>query len=224
MIPFRAGHGPLAAITLVAPVVLVALLGATGPALIAAITAGLTYDLLLTRPYYQLVIDDPDDIAATITLLAVGVTVGLLNSRLIRLTARDAARRNELHHLLQFAQTTTTSPTDEELTAQACKQMTAILDLRDCRWHPGYHGTNAPILLPDGNIMGYLTALNPDRAKLPDHLELPARIGSTELGRFILTPRTRPRRQPTSIEERLTAATIAALYAAATPSPAHPNQ
>jgi hypothetical protein len=67
--------------------------------------------------------------------------------------------------------------------------------------------------MPDGNIMGYLTALNPDRAKLPDHIELPAAVGTTEVGRFLLTSRSR---HPTSIEERLTAATIAALYAAAT--------
>jgi K+-sensing histidine kinase KdpD len=219
MIPFRAEHAPVAAIVLVAPVVLIAVLGATGPALAAALTAGLAYDLFLTEPYYQLVIDDPDDITATVTLLAVGMTVGLLNSRLVRVAARDATRRNELRHLLQFVRTATVSPTLDKLTTEACAQIAAVLDLRECRWNAGYHGTNAPVLLPDGNIMGYITALNPDRAKLPDHVELPASVGNTELGRFILTARAE---HPTSAEERLTAATIAALYAAASPS--HPRQ
>jgi hypothetical protein len=211
LIPLRAEHGHATAIVLVVPVLIVAVIGATGPAILAALAAGLAYDLLLTEPYYKLVIDDPDDVTAAITLVVVGLVVGLLSSQLARLSARDAARRNELHHLLEFARSTTIGNDEQALLDAACSHISAVLDLRACRWHAGYQGGGGPMLLPDGSIMGYVTELNPDRAILPEDLELPALVGNDERGRFILTPR--PGRI-TSLEERLTAATIANMFAA----------
>jgi hypothetical protein len=212
LIPFRADHGRAMAIILVVPVVLVATLGATGPAVVAALSAGLAYDVFLTEPYNRFVIDDPDDITAAIILVLVGLVVGVLNSRLVRTSARDAARRVELDHLLTFAQTTTTHPDETRLVADACAHISAVLDLEDCRWRGGYHGRAGAVLLPDGNVIGDLGGLEPDRARLPRDLELPARAGDTELGRFILTPR---RGSVASFEERRTAATIAQLFASA---------
>ena len=212
MIPVRADHGRAAVIVLVVPVMVVALLGATGPAAAAAVCAALVYDLLLTEPYYSPAVDDPDEIVAAVTLAAVGLVVGVLNARLIRLTTRDAARRNELRQLVEFARTTTRPNTEDDLTREACEHIRAVLNLRRCRWHAGYHGLAGPVLLPDGNVTGFETALNPDRATLPDDLELPARAGATELGRFILTPTPH---HVSSFEERLTAVSVAALYAGA---------
>lgn len=211
LVPVRNDHGRTTAIVLVLPVVVVAVLGATGPAVVAALAAGLAYDLFLTEPYHRLVISDTDDIVAAATLVAVGLAVGLLSSRLIRLTARDTTRRDELRHLLEFARAATTPHADADLNSEACRHISALLGLRDCRWQPGYLGTAAPVLGPNGEITGYLTGLEADRAHLPPTVELPAIAGSDELGRFVLAPS--PDRV-TSLEERLTAATIAALYAA----------
>ncbi len=61
--------------------------------------------------------------------------------------------------------------------------------------------------------MGRLTALNPDRATLPEHLEIPVRVDGDLLGRFVLVPTDR---HVASYEERVTAATIAALFGTAT--------
>lgn len=217
LIPFREDHGRTTAIVLVVPVIVVAVLGATGPAIVAAVSAGLSYDVLLTRPYYHVVIDDTDDLTTTIILLLVALAVGLLSSRLVRTTARDVARRDELHHLLAFARAVTEPHTGTALTDEATRRIAAVLNLRACRWSPGYHGTTAPILLPTGQITGHITALEADRATLPPTLELPAITGTTELGRFILTATPH---HTSSLEERFTAATIAALYATATPPPA----
>ena len=207
LVPLREDHTSTLAIIIVVPVVAVALLGATGPALTAAISAGFAYDVLLTQPYHHIAIDDTDDLIAAITLIAVGLTVGILSSRLVRLTARATIRRDEITHLADFAMSTARG---EDLADEACQHITDILDLHDCRWHPGYHGGNGPILLESGGLMGYLTALNPDRATLPKGLELTAMTGNTEIGRFILTPKTG---HVTSLEERRTAATIATIYA-----------
>ncbi|HEX6416931.1 MAG TPA: DUF4118 domain-containing protein [Acidimicrobiales bacterium] len=210
LVPVRDDHGRTTAIVLVLPVVVVAVLGATGPAVVAALAAGLAYDVLLTEPYHHVVISDTDDVVAALTLVAVALAVGLLSSRLIRLTARDTARRGELRHLLAFAHAATTPRTDAELTTEACRDIAAVLGLRECRWQPGYHGTAAPVLQPTGEISGYLTGLEADRAQLPPRVELPAVAGTVELGRFVLTSTGD---HASSVEERLTAATIAALFA-----------
>lgn len=150
--------------------------------------------------------------ADTPWMTTTGVIVGLLSSRVVRLSVRDEARRSELQHLLAFAHTATSQHDPSQLAAEACDHISAVLDLQDCRWHGGYHGGGGAVLLPDGSVMGYVTGLEPDRAVLPRDLELPARAGSVELGRFILIPR---RGFVTSFEERRTAATIARLFASA---------
>jgi len=213
LIPLRAEHGRTLAIVLVVPVVAVAALGATGPALVAALTAGIGYAVLLTPPYYRLAFDDPDDRVATFVLIAVGATVGALNSLLVGARKGSAARRSELEHLLHFASEVTGPRTPEELTTRACDHLSAVLHLTGCRFEPGPHaGGGGPVLLPTGGIMGYLKDLQPDRAQLPRYLELPATTGGRTIGRFVMTPEPG---QVVSYEERLTAATIAAMYAAA---------
>lgn len=213
LIPLRASHGRALAIVLVIPVVVVAALGATGPALIAALSAGAGYAVLLTPPYYSFAFDKPDDRVATLILVAVGVAVGVLNSLLVGARTGNAARRSELEHLLRFASEVTGPRSSEQLTASACDHLSAVLHLSSCRWQPGPRtGASAPVLLPTGGIMGYLKDLNPDRAQLPQGLELPATSGGHEMGRFVLTPEPG---QVVSYEERLTAATIATMYAAA---------
>lgn len=210
MLPLRADHAQVVALILVVPVVAVAVLGAVGPAVVAALVAGVVYDVAHTEPYWRLVIDDPDDIATTVTLGAVAVAVGLLCSRVVHLRARDAARHDELRHLIVFARSAASTADVDALAQDACRHLTSLLNLRECRWQPGYHGDVGPVLLPTGAVMGYVTALNRDRAKLPDSLEIPAVVGTRELGRFVLTP---DHRTIVSAEERLTASTIVALFA-----------
>jgi K+-sensing histidine kinase KdpD len=212
MIPIRADHGRAAVVALVLPVLLVAVLGAVGPAIAAALCAALAYDFFLTEPYYHLRIDDPDEIVAAVALAAVGVVVGVLNTRLVHVATRDAARRRQIVHLVDFMGIAAQSRTEEQLAAAACEHIAAVLNLRECRWRPGYHGASGPVLLSDGNIMGFVTSLNPDRATLPNVLEVPANAGATELGRFILMPTPG---HVSSHEERRTAAAIAALFTAA---------
>jgi two-component system sensor histidine kinase KdpD len=213
MIPFRADHGATTAIVLVLPVLAAAVVGGTGPAITAALSAGLSFDVFLTEPYYHVVIDDPDDVVATVTLVVVALAVGLLSTRLAHLSARAATRRTELRHLREFVQLTTApGHRQQDLAADACARLVALLDLRDCRWRPGYHGGTAPTLFPDGTLIGYVSELSPDMATLPDGLELPAVHGSEEIGRFVLSPEPG---HVTSLEERLTAGAIATLFASA---------
>lgn len=210
MLPLRVDHAQIVALVLFVPVIAVAVLGTTGPALVAALAAGLIYDVVHTEPYWHIAIEDPDDIATTVTLLIVAATVGLLCSQVVQLRARDAARHNELQHLVLFARSANVATDVDALAREVCQHLTAVLDVRDCRWHAGYHGTVGAVLLPTGVLTGDPSALSTDRAQLPDHVELPAIIGSRELGRFVVTSN---RHALISAEERLTAATIVSLFA-----------
>ena len=107
MIPLRVDHGRMAVLVLVIPVLLVALLGGIGPAIVAAAAAVLAYDLFLVEPYYDVAISNSDEIVAAVTLLGVALIVGVLNARLVQLRARDAARLDELRHLVAFARVVT---------------------------------------------------------------------------------------------------------------------
>jgi K+-sensing histidine kinase KdpD len=209
MIPLRVDHGRVAVLVLVIPVVLVALLGGFGPAIVAAGCAVLAYDVFLVEPYYDLAIGDSDEVVAALTLFGVALIVGVLSARVVQLRARDAARLGELRHLVAFARVVTEPIDDDTLVDAANEHITSLLNLRTCTWQPGNTESTAPILLPDGNLMGRMTAMNPDRATLPEHLEIPVRVDGDLLGRFVLLPTAG---HVASYEERATAATIAALF------------
>lgn len=210
LLPLRSEHAHVVALVLFVPVIAVAVLGAVGPAVAAAIVAGVVYDVVHTKPYWHVAIDDPDDIATTITLVVVGMTVGLLCSQVMVLRARDTVRHNELQHLVQFAQSARSATEVDGLALEGCRHLTALLDVRDCRWHAGFHGTVGAVLLPTGQLAGESSALRDDRAQLPKCVEIPAIIGNRELGRFILAT---DHATLVSAEERLTAATIVNLFA-----------
>ncbi len=211
-IPLRGSHTSAAAVVLVLAVVVVAAIGTTGPALVAAVWAGVVFDLLLTKPYYRLAISDGDDLSAAVSLVVVGVIVGVLSSRLASLAARNTARRKELHQLVRFVRAADEANSVDSLSEVLRAELTDLLGLARCDWLPDGEGGDGPWLLSTGAVMGPMPAMNPDRAVLPEGLDLPVEAGPTRLGHLILSPQPGHR---TSVEERLTAATMATVFAGA---------
>ena len=209
MIPFREDHDRVAVLVLVIPVLLVALLGAIGPAIVAAVCAVLAYDFFLAQPYYSLAIDDTDDVVAAITLLIVAVAVGVLSGRLVRLRVQETTRRDELRLLVGFIHASSERRDSTDLGEIACGDITAVLNLTSCVWQPGKSVATGPVLLADGSLMGPLSELNSDRAVLPNRLELPVWRDGVQLGRFEVTSAPH---NVVSYEERAVAAAIAQLY------------
>lgn len=211
MIPIREDHGRITGLVLILPVLATALLGSTGPALAAAVVAGVAYDFFLTRPYYRFAIDDPDEIVAMVVIICVGAVVGVLSSRLARTTARDAVRSDELRHLVDFVRDIGRAATTDDFVQVAGAHLAALLGARNWRWHAGYHGSGSATLLDTGAVTSALPDLPADRAELPAEIEVPAGIGTHRLGCFILqsTPGNL-----VSEEERRTAAAIVTLFAA----------
>ncbi len=202
LIPVRVDHARVVLLVLVLPVIVVALLGTSGPAIVAAACAVLAFDFFLAQPYYSLAIEDPDEIVAAVTFFAVALVVGVLNARLVRAHIRDSARRDELRHLIAFARTVAAARDEAVLPDAACEHIASVLHLDECVWQPGGERSSRPALLADGNLMGRLVDLNPDRATLPAQIELPVWVDDAFIGRFVLTSSGQ---EIVSIEERRTA-------------------
>jgi K+-sensing histidine kinase KdpD len=211
LIPLRDELDQSTALILVVPVAIVALAGGIGPGLLSAICATLSFDLWLTRPYYGFAIHGDDDVVAAVTLLAVGVLIGATASRLARLDTRAFARRRTLDNLVAFTQTVAEGVVvEDELVDDAGARVAAILGAVRCEWHPDGEPSNAPTILPNGQLMAYSRDLGEDRAQLPDPTELPVSDGERSHGRFVLHPTPG---HDVSLEERRTAAGIARLLA-----------
>lgn len=212
LVPIRDGHASAAATVMVVPVVLVSLLGSATASVVAACTASLAYGVLLTEPYGRFSIDDPADVVETLVLLAVGIGVGITSSRLSRARARADTRGRELDHVIAYVRSATGATSTDVLVTEAQDRIGDLLHLERCEWSgiPLLH--QRPVLLPSGSVMGYQSALNDDRAQLPDQIDLPAEAHDRTLGHFILEPRGGT---TTSIEERKAAAAIATLLAEA---------
>ncbi|MFV0258652.1 MAG: DUF4118 domain-containing protein [Acidimicrobiales bacterium] len=213
LIPLRDSHPRLTGLVLILPVLASALTGATGPALVAAVVAGVGYDFLLTQPHYRLAIDDPDEIVAMIVIVAVGAVAGVLSSRLAQAAARNNIRQNELDHLIGFVRSSGRKHTAEQLTDEAGAHIAAVLGAVAWRWRPGYHGGGTAVLVDTGGVVSHVPDLRPDRAELPTHVEIPVGVGNHEIGRFVVTSRPG---HLVSDEERTTAAAIATLLAVLT--------
>ena len=209
MIPLRDELDQSTALILVVPVLLVALAGGIGPGLLAAVSATVTFDVLLTRPYFGFAIHADDDVVAAVTLLVVGAIVGTVASRLARVDTRAGARRRTIGQFTTFVNVVASGSADDEtIVNDAATAISDILGLSGCEWRAGKGSTTAPMILPDGHLMAYLSDLSEDRAQLPDLTELPVSTGDIDLGRFVLHP---TRDHDVSIEERRAAAAVAQL-------------
>jgi len=211
MIPWRDELDQSTALILVVPVLLVALAGGIGPGLLAAASATVTFDVLLTRPYFGFSIHSNDDVVAAVTLLIVGAVVGTVASRLATVDIRAGSRRRTIGQFTTFVDAVADGDADDEaIVRDAATAISDILGLAGCEWKPGRAPTTAPTILPDGQLMAYLSDLSEDRAQLPDRTELLVASRGTDLGRFVLHP---TRNHDVSIEERRAAAAVAQLLA-----------
>jgi hypothetical protein len=118
-------------------------------------------------------------------------------------------RQRELHAVTDFLDGLGASD-DDELIERARCGLDELLSARDCRWHPGYHGTAGPVLGITGAISHadeLFVRAELESAELPAGLEVPVGPPPNEWGRFIVQPTSGV---DVSIEERRAAACIAA--------------
>ena len=197
-----------AALVLVLVVVAVAANGSRLAGVVAALSAGLWFDVLLTKPYGHLVIDRRSDVETTLLLLAVGVAVteiALRGRQAYARADRDAAYLAGIHAAAAAASSSVSAST---ISSRISDELTQVLGLSHCRFERGVAGVGAPIRLrPDGTLEWRGQAL-PEGAALPAgrDIELVVEQSGELRGRFLMTPA--PSRVP-SLEQRRIAVTLA---------------
>jgi len=194
------------ALILVVVVVLAAVAGGRAPGAVAAVTAALSYDFFLTRPYLSLSIDSADDVETTLILLAIGLIVGQLVT--VARRSRSAASRgaDEVARLHRVAELAAGGCGLDDLADAVCRELTGLLDLRSCRFERPPHGPPLPRLERGGAVVGGQRRMVGDEFALPEEgVELPVLGRGQQYGRLVLAPAPGT---SASIEERVVAVAL----------------
>jgi K+-sensing histidine kinase KdpD len=210
LVPFRR-HVPNTSGALVLVLVVVAF-AATGNRLagvLAACSAALGFDLLLTRPFQRLDIASAVDIQTDLLLLAVGLAVTQIAHWGYRQQAEASRRAGYLSGIQEAARVASAGAASPSVfIGTVAERITALLGLSRCRFAYGT-GRDHPRLDTDGKVRWHREQWDVDRRGLPTDkdTELYVESGGQFMGRYLLTaaPGARPSRA-----ERLVAVALAA--------------
>jgi hypothetical protein len=191
LIPAR-GHiaSPTVALLLVLVVVTVAAgTGLRGAALVAALSAGLSFDYFHTRPYDSLSIRSGEDIQTTALLLVTAAVVGALAAWGRRHRDIAAETADDIARLAAVSALVDQGLPAETIVLAAATDLAALLRLADCRFDRAVPSTASPRMEPDGEIIHAGRRWPADRDGLPGpQLALPVRHAGQTIGHYHLTP------------------------------------
>lgn len=207
LIPFRSSIEQSVSLLMLLPVLLMAVLGGARLGGVAALSASVTFGVVHTVPYYQLTIDEPDDVIEMVILLCVGITLGWLIERGQHAIVGSGIRARELDATSTFLGCIGTHHGDA-LVEDAQRAIETLLSASHSRWRAGYRGTAAPVLTSDGSITARdhgdpHTHRRGDQ--LPEVVEIPVGLPPREHGRIVV----RSSGAVVSLEERRAAAIVA---------------
>jgi hypothetical protein len=126
------------ALILVLVVVLAAIVGGRRAGAVAAITATLSFDFFLVRPYLSMEIESADDIETALILLGVGLLVGQVASRGRRTRRGQEQAAQAIVRLHRVADLAATGAPIDDVVAAVTTELRALLSLYDCwlEWRP----------------------------------------------------------------------------------------
>jgi K+-sensing histidine kinase KdpD len=187
-IPFRSSVARTnLALVLVVAVVLAASGGSRVPGVVAAISAGVAFDFLLTRPYYSLTVAHRNDFETLLFLVVVGLLVGEISARTRRARVIADTRAGYLDRLERIGEIATHAPTLTVAT-QIAVEIAELLPVGACRYEPaaGSH-RRLPTLEPDGTVLLATGTWSVLENGFPDEIiEIPT--NGVAGGRFVLVP------------------------------------
>ena len=193
-----------AVLVLVLVVVAASSTGVRAAGFLAALSAGVFFDLFLTQPYGTLAVSNPDDVEALVLLLAVGLAVTELALWGRRQQAGSSRRRGYLDGVLSAAEQVASREADpKDLVALVGGELTTLLGLDGCRFAPVAPHLRT-VVQPDGVVRSGGRDLDVERHGLPpdEEILLPVRSGGRAVGGFVLTAATQVRR-PTAEQLRV---------------------
>lgn len=186
-------------LVLVLVVVAASSTGVRAAGFLAALSAGVFFDLFLTQPYGTLAVSNPDDVEALVLLLAVGAAVTELALWGRRQQAGASRRLGYLDGVLSAAEQVAARDGDpHDLVDLVRGELTTLLELDGCRFAPVAPHLRT-VVQPDGVVRSGGRDLDVERHGLPpdEEILLPVRSGGETLGGFVLTAATRVRRPTT---------------------------
>jgi hypothetical protein len=208
--PFRAHLANThVALILVVTVVAAAAFGNRVAGYLAALLAGVWFDVFFTEPFQRLTIADRSDVETAVLLLAVGVAVTELAVWGRRQAAIASREAGYLAGIGAAAAVGAVGGSAQTLVRQVSDQLVATLGLRECRFERGVAGVGAPPRLRrDGSVVWNGAVWNVDRDGLPADAdtELLVENGGRLHGRYLLGAHPRQR---VSLEQRRVALTLA---------------
>ena len=226
VVPFRDDLANTnAALLLVIVVVAVAARGDRIAGAVAALSAGLWFDVFLTRPYNQPTIDARADIETTVLLLVVGLAVTELAVWGRRQQARASRAEGYTAGIREAVGSITDGLAPGAVIEQVTRRLPHLLQATDCRFDygTGRLGGRHPRLRPDGQVEIAGTVHDVERDGLPADADVEILLTSAGeyLGRFVIA--TGPNAHP-SLAQRLAAVTLTdrAATALAESRSAHP--
>lgn len=208
LLPFRASWSNTnVALLLVVVVVAVAAIGNRVAGAIAAVGAAVWFDFFFTLPYERFTIRSPADVTTFVLLLVVGVIVSQLAAYARRLKVVAITDAGYLAQIHQAASLTQTAKSPDDVVDHVRGQLTALLDLQECRFEYGSLLGHPPRLEPDGTVLAARGRWDVEQAGLPaEEIELRVFGNGQYHGRFMMRPK--PSSRP-SLQARLVAVTLA---------------
>ena len=178
-----------AALTLVAVIEAMAILGRRLGGMVATLSAAVWFDFFLTPPYERFTISHRPDLETTISLVVVGLIVTELAAR-SRSHRRAATEESAFVSLLAAtAARAGTGSSHEQLVSTAAEDLTRILSLRACHYQADVRGRPHAQIMADGSVVHVGMRWPASELGIPGpQAEIPCVWHGAPLGRFILTP------------------------------------
>ena len=184
-----------AALVLVLIVVAAAATGDRFAGIVAALSSGAWFDVLLTEPKGRLIITDPNDIEVTVLLVLVGAAVTEIALWGRRQQAGASRRAGYLDGVLGTSKIIAVpQASPDALIDHVARQIVQVLDIDSCQFVPGAGpGPQDAIVDHDGLVTDRGHRVNVERDGLPtdENIGLIVRQGGAIHGQFVLTAATR---------------------------------
>ena len=182
------------ALVLVLIVVAAAATGDRVAGIVAALSAGVWFDVFLTEPYLRFAIKESTDIEVTVLLVLVGVAVTEIALWGRRQQARASRRAGSLDGVLGTSKIIAVRGSQESLVHHVAEQIVQVLDIEECWFVPGPGPSPQDVSIDhDGLVNRRGRRVDIERDGLPTDERIGLIVARNDVvhGQFLLTAATR---------------------------------
>jgi hypothetical protein len=213
LVPFRSSYAsPAAALTTVAVIAPLAVLGNRATGALASLSGALWFDFFLTRPYDRFAMSHRQDMETTLAIFAVGLIITELaaRSRHHWRAANDSTQYVSMIH--SVAESAAASVPVDSIIDQACRSLVSLLSLRSCHFDRFLSDPPLARIESNGEVTNVGLRWPAREIGIPGpESEIIAQWRGQVQGRFVLTPM---RGAPVTLEQRIVAVALVDVVAA----------